>query len=148
MMIIVSACLAGVNCKYDGGNNYNEKIVKLVKQRKAIPVCPEQLGGFETPRLPAEILGGSGEDVLSGKAKVVRKNGEDVSKAFIKGAYETLKIAKLIDCDKAILKSRSPSCGFGEIYDGSFSGKRIKGKGVTAALLESNGIKVKTEETI
>jgi uncharacterized protein YbbK (DUF523 family) len=104
------------------------------------------LGGCATPRLPAEIQDGEGKDVLEGKAKVVRKDGTDVSGEFIKGAEEVLKIAKFMNINMAILKARSPSCGKGSIYDGAFSGTLKKGNGVTAELLERNGIKVVTEE--
>lgn len=147
-MIIVSACLVGLNCKYNGGSNYNEKIAKLVKEKKAIPVCPEQLGGLSTPRTPAEIIRGSGEDVLAGKARVKTKDGEDVTDRFIKGARETLKVAELAGCKKAVFKAKSPSCGYGKIYNGRFTNSLIKGNGVAAALLEKHGIKIYTEESI
>ena len=147
-MYIVSACLCGVNCKYNGGNNYNEKIDKLAKEGKAVLICPEQLGGLPTPRVPAEISGGSAADVLKGKARVINKDGEDVTKHFIKGAEESLKIAKAAGCKIAILKSKSPSCGCGKVYDGTFSGSLKKGNGVTAELFLKNGIKVITEEEI
>ncbi|MCX7745441.1 MAG: DUF523 domain-containing protein [Clostridia bacterium] len=147
-MIIVSACLAGVNCKYNGGNNVNEYVRKLVAQGKAIPVCPEQLGGFGTPRLTTEISGGTGAEVLDGICKVIRKTGEDVAEGFIRGAYEVLKIAETVGAKKAIMKSKSPSCGFGKIYDGSFSGNLIDGNGVTAELLKRKGIEVVTERDI
>ncbi|MCQ2911721.1 MAG: DUF523 domain-containing protein [Clostridia bacterium] len=131
-MYIVSACLAGVDCKYSGGNNFNEKIEKLVKEGKAVLVCPEQLGGLKTPRDPSEQQGD----------KVVTDKGIDVTNEYNKGAIETLKIAKMCGADTAILKSRSPSCGCGEIYDGTFSGTKIAGDGVTTKLLLENGIKV------
>ena len=135
-MYIVSACLAGVNCKYNGGNNIDDHIVKLVEEGKAILVCPEQLGGLPTPRLPSEIV------EKDGVRKVKTTKGEDVTDQFIKGAEETLNIAKMMKIEKAILKSRSPSCGYGKIYDGTFS-KTIKdGNGFTADLLEKNGIKI------
>ena len=135
-MYIVSACLAGVNCKYNGGNNIDDHMVKLVEEGKAILVCPEQLGGLPTPRLPSEIV------EKDGVRKVKTTKGEDVTDQFIKGAEETLNIAKMMKIEKAILKSRSPSCGYGKIYDGTFS-KTIKdGNGFTADLLEKNGIKI------
>lgn len=146
--IIVSACLAGVNCKYNGGNNLNEDIKKMVSTGKAIPVCPEQLGGCATPRPAAEISGGTGADVLDGKGRVIRKNREDITGEFIKGAREVLKIAELTGAKKAILKSKSPSCGCGLIYDGTFSGKLVEGNGVTTELLKRNGIEVVTENDI
>ena len=106
------------------------------------------MGGCATPRLPAEIQAGEGKDVLEGRAKVVRKDSADVSREFVKGAEEVLKIAKLMNIDMAILKARSPSCGKGNIYDGAFSGSLKKGNGVTAELLERHGVKVITEEEI
>jgi len=147
-MIMISACLAGVNCKYNGGNNATEHFIKLVKNGNAILVCPEQLGGLSTPRSPSEIIGGNGVEVLKGKARVVTKEGKDVTDEFVKGAHETIKIAKLYGINKAILKARSPSCGVNAIYDGSFTSKQIEGDGVTAALLIQNGIEVLSEESI
>ncbi len=132
-MIIVSACLAGINCRYDGTNCLNEEVRELVEKGRAVPVCPEQLGGLATPRMPADIKGGSGNDVLTGKAAVIDGNSDDISSRFIKGARETLKIARMIRAEKAILKSRSPSCGCGK------DGKPI---GVTAALLKDNEIDI------
>ncbi|MDI3534569.1 MAG: hypothetical protein PWQ82_934 [Thermosediminibacterales bacterium] len=145
-MILVSACLTGLCCKYNGGSNYNEKVYKLVEMRKAIPFCPEQLGGLPTPRPPSEIINGDGKDIFLGKAKVINSSGEDVTQKFIKGAEESLKLAKTMRVKKAILKSRSPSCGCGMIYDGTFSGRKKKGNGVTAELFMQNGIEVITEE--
>lgn len=148
-MIIVSACLCGVNCKYSGGNNLNEKVVCLFKQGKAILVCPEQMGGLSTPRPPSEIVGGTGADVLDGRCRVMAINcQDDVTDEFIKGAEETLRLAKECGASFAVLKSRSPSCGHGTIYDGSFMGRKIDGNGVTAELLERNGIRVITEEEL
>ncbi|MGG7164291.1 DUF523 domain-containing protein [Clostridium ihumii] len=148
-MILVSACLCGVNCKYNGENNLDERVLKLLQEGKAIPVCPEQLGGQETPRLAHEIVDGDGELVLKGEAKILSPDGkEDVTKEFVKGATETLNIAKNIGAQYAILKARSPSCGFGKIYDGTFSSNKIDGNGVTAELLHKNGIKIFTEENL
>jgi uncharacterized protein YbbK (DUF523 family) len=144
-MIIVSACLAGINCKYNGGNNLDTKIQELVAKGKAIPICPEQMGGLATPRPSAEILSGMGADVLDGKARIINKNEEDVTAKFLKGAGEVLKIAKISGAKRAILKAKSPSCGCGRIYDGTFSGRLIDGNGVTAELLIRNGIEVSTE---
>lgn len=145
-MILISACLAGVNCRYSGDSSKIEKIMKLVREKKAVLVCPEQLGGLSTPRLPCEIIDGSGEDVLNGKARVVNKEGEDVTAQFVKGAEETLEMAKMYDIKKAILKARSPSCGCGMIYDGSFTGRKKEGDGVLVALLKRNGIEVFDEQ--
>lgn len=137
-MYVVSACLAGVNCKYSGGNNLNEKIEKLVKEGKAILVCPEQLGGLSTPRDPSEQLGD----------KVVQDTGRDVTMEYNKGAEESLRIAKLYNCDKAILKSRSPSCGCGMVYDGTFSKTLVEGDGVTTKLFKENGIDIISSDDI
>ena len=137
-MILVSACLAGVNCRFDGRNKENIKIKELVEKGEAIPVCPEILAGLPTPRAPQEIING----------RVIDKNGEDLTECFEKGAKEVLRIANKNSCKKAILKSKSPSCGSGLICDGTFSGNLIKGDGVTAKLLKENGIEVLTENEI
>lgn len=137
-MKVVSACLAGFKCSWDGTSRPCQKIIKLVKEGKAIPVCPEQLGGLPTPRIPAEQKGD----------KVFGKNGKDLTKEFLKGAQEVLKIAKLNNCKEAILKSKSPSCGSNRVYDGTFSGKLVNGDGILAGLLKKNSIKVFTEEEI
>ncbi len=137
-MIIVSACLAGINCRYDGKNNSEQRIIEMVRNGKAIPVCPEQLGGLPTPRFAAEISG----------QKIITKNGKDVTDYFLKGALETLKIAKMVKCRKAILKSHSPSCGSGKIYNGTFSGKLIDGNGICAQILKNHNIVVVTENEI
>lgn len=147
-MILVSACLCGVNCKYSGGNNLNEKAVKLLEDGKALLVCPEQLGGLTTPRVPSEIVGGSGVDVLNGKAKVMSKEGKDVTEEFVKGAEETLALAKTVKAEYVILKAKSPSCGNGIIYAGHFNGDLREGEGVTTALLKKHGFKVITENDI
>lgn len=146
MKILVSACLLGTNCKYSGGNNLTQKVLELVKEHSLIPVCPEQLGGLTTPRKPCEIQDGDGSKVLEGEAKVLNNAGEDVTEQFVRGAQETLAIAKLYGCTAAILKGNSPSCGFGTIYDGSFSHIIKKGSGVAAQLLENNGLAVATDE--
>ncbi|OFI05774.1 hypothetical protein CLOACE_15410 [Clostridium acetireducens DSM 10703] len=145
-MILVSACLCGINCKYNGKNNLNKKILKLLNEGKVLMICPEQIGGLQTPREPCEIVGGTGADVLKGKSKVLSKSGKDCTKEFIKGAYESLKVAKKCNIKKAILKSKSPSCGYGSIYNGNFNGTNINGNGVTAELLSINGILVYNEE--
>ena len=130
--ILISACLIGLNCKYNGGNNENYKLVELMKEKDLIPICPEQLGGLKTPRASAERT----------QEKVLTKEGIDVTKEYQKGAEEVLKLAKKLNIKKAILKSRSPSCGIDEIYDGTFSHTLIKRDGVTAELLKKNGIEV------
>ena len=148
-MKLCSACLLGIKCAWDGKDRYkNEKVIELSKKEILIPVCPEQLGGLPTPRIPQEIQGCSGEKVLDNKCKVKNKSGEDVTKQFIKGAKETLKIAKLLGIKEFIAKSKSPSCGCGKTYDGTFSGKLIDGDGVTTALLKRNGIKVISERDL
>lgn len=147
-MIIISACLCGVDCRYNGGNNYNEKAYELFKEGNALLVCPEQLGGLSTPRHPAEISQGTAADVLSHRGKVINNQGEDMTDYFIKGAEETLKIAGAAQCTKAVLKSKSPSCGCGKIYNGEFKGILVKGNGVAAQLLLDNGIEVITEEDL
>ena len=144
-MILVSACLAGINCRYDGKNSLNKAVCGLVAGGGAIPVCPEQLGGLPTPRAPAEIKAGCGAGVLDGKCRVINKEGLDVTGNFIKGAEETLKIAVMVGVKKAVLKSGSPSCGCGRIHDGTFSGRMAEGNGVAAELLIREGIEVISE---
>lgn len=139
-MYLVSACLAGLNCKYDGGNNYNEDIMKLVKNGEAILVCPEQLGGLATPRFPSEVKN------ENGKRNVINNKGEDVTKNYERGAQETLELAKRLNIKKAILKARSPSCGCGLIYDGTFTKTKVEGNGITAQLLLDNGFEIFNEE--
>jgi len=119
-MILVSACLAGIKCRYDGKDNRCEYVIDLVSKGLAIPICPEQLGGLATPRDPAEQVGD----------KVISIQKADFTAAFEKGARETLRLAQLVGADSAILKQRSPSCGVSLIYDGSFEGKIIKGQGI------------------
>jgi len=148
-MRLISACLLGMKCAWDGKDNYrSDKAVKLLDSETLIPVCPEQLGGLKTPRAPQEIQGGSGEDVLDGKCKVLNKDGEDVTRQFVAGAEETLRIVRQFHIEEFIGKSNSPSCGCGQIYDGTFSQKLIAGDGVAAALLKRNGIRVVTEEDL
>ncbi len=132
MKIMVSACLLGQNCKYNGGNNLNEKVMRLLRSHEVIPVCPEIAGGLPVPRTPCEIVNG---EILSAK-------GESKDREFRKGAAECLGIAKEKDIDLAILQSRSPSCGVKQVYDGSFSGKLIDGMGVFASMLKENGFRV------
>ena len=138
MKILVSACLLGHNCKYNGGNNYSAAIESFCKGHEVIPVCPEQLGGLPTPRTPSERL----ED------KVITADGQDVTRAFFNGAQAALKIAMENHAELAILQSRSPSCGSGRIYDGSFSGAQRDGWGVTAELLREDGILIFGESRV
>ncbi len=137
-MKIVSACLAGINCRYDCKSCENKKVVELVKQGEAIPVCPEQLGGLSTPREKHEIR----------NSRVISESGKDRTEEFLRGAQEALKIAKLAGCKEAILKSKSPSCGCGKIYDCNFSGNLVEGDGFFTKLLKQNKINIKNEEEI
>ena len=139
-MILVSACLAGIDCAWDGKNRAALEIRELVDKKLAVAICPEVLGGRTIPRMRTEIKDGSGDDVLNGRAKVYDESGKDVTGEFLKGAYAALEIAKEYHVKKAILKSKSPSCGIGKIYDGSFEGDLVDGDGVTAALLKRAGI--------
>ncbi|MCX5773658.1 MAG: DUF523 domain-containing protein [Fusobacteria bacterium] len=136
--ILCSACLLGISCRFDGKSKLNEKITALAHTHILIPICPEQLSGLPTPRPPSEIL----------KKEVFNISGDNLSLSFEKGAEEVLKIAKLLNSKTAILKSRSPSCGKGEIYDGTFSSTVILGNGITAQKLLDNGILVYCEEEI
>ncbi|KGE20192.1 DUF523 domain-containing protein [Paenibacillus wynnii] len=147
-MLLVSSCLAGLEVRYNGTHSLNHRIHELVREGKAMMVCPELLGGLSTPREPAEIVGGDGEDVLNGTARVRIESGRDVTDAFIKGAYETLRIAKEVGASIVVLKQNSPSCGSTHIYNGEFSNTKIPGYGVTAALLIRNGIKVISENNL
>ena len=130
--LLVSACLLGENCKYSGGNNYTPAVEALKEKFDVIPICPEQMGGLPTPRIPAERVG----------EKVLTREGADVTAEYRKGAEDALAIAKANGVKFAVLQERSPSCGSECVYDGTFSGKLIPGQGVTAQLLEENGIKV------
>ena len=132
MKIAVSACLLGENCKYNGGNNYSEKLIEYIKGHEVISICPEVLGGLSIPREAAEIVNGI----------VSNKDGTSVDKEFRKGAEIALEIIKEQQVDLVILQSRSPSCGVNTIYDGSFSGKIIPGQGLFANSLQENGIKI------
>lgn len=136
--ILVSACLLGVRCRYDGGSKPQEPLLRLMEKYTLIPVCPEQLGGLSTPRLPSERIAD----------RVVMNDGTDVTEAYRRGAEEALRLARLFGCRLAVLKERSPSCGSGTIYDGSFSGRLTGGDGVTAALLRENGIAVYGESAL
>ena len=143
---IISACLIGKNCFYDGTSRHKPEIRDLVDRGEAIALCPEELGGLKTPRPPSEIFSGSGEDVLKGKAYVFNKQGKDITINLIKGCREFLNIAKECAVKKAILKSKSPCCGRGRIYDGTFKDRLRKGNGIAAELLLRNGIEVVTDE--
>ncbi|MEO2205707.1 DUF523 domain-containing protein [Paenibacillus pabuli] len=145
MKYLVSSCLAGVACRYNGTASLDEKIQELVAQEQAMMVCPELLGGFSTPREPAEIIGGTGKDVLAGIAQVIEKGGRDVTDLYIKGAYQTLEWAKRLDVTCIVLKEFSPSCGTQAIYDGNFANHKVQGEGVTSVLLRQEGYEVISE---
>lgn len=136
--VLVSACLLGLNCKYDGENNRNEKVLEYIKDKEVIPVCPEIFGGLQTPRIPSEIVGD----------KVLNREKIDVTKEYQKGAEETLYLAKLFNVKKALLKESSPSCGSNTIYDGTFSKNKKEGMGITAKLLKENGIEIISEKEL
>ena len=138
MNILISACLLGVNCRYNATGKMIPELEELISKHLLIPICPEQLGGLSTPRSPAEIRGES----------VINKDSVDLTAEFIRGAEETLKLAKIYNCKFAILKERSPSCGSGKIYDGTFSKTIVDGDGFTAKLLKENGIKIIGETEI
>ena len=146
--VLVSACLAGRACRFDGSANPDDEVARLVAGGRAVLVCPEVDGGLGTPRPPAEIVGGDGAGVLAGTARVVTREGADVTDAYVAGARRALAAAQETGARTAILKSRSPSCGKGGIYDGSFSRTLHAGDGVTAALLRANGIDVLSDEEI
>ncbi len=137
-MKLCSACLLGIECRYDGKSGLNEKVIKLAKREILVPVCPEQLGGLPTPREPIELRDG----------KAITKSGKDVTEKLKRGAQQVLKLVKLFGIKEAIMKQGSPSCGCGRIYDGSFSGTLVEGDGVTAALLKKNGVKVISDEEV
>lgn len=132
MNILVSACLLGVRCRYDGASKPNEAVLRLMEEHTLIPICPEQLGGLATPRMPAERQGDA----------VRTQSGTDVTEQYRRGAEEALRLCRLYGCEAAVLKERSPSCGAGVVYDGTFSGTLTAGDGVAAELLTANGIPV------
>jgi uncharacterized protein YbbK (DUF523 family) len=136
--VLVSACLAGLYCRYSGEAEPFEPVVDMVRKGLAVPFCPEVHGGLPTPRRPCEILGD----------KVVDADGADRTAEFLRGAEEGLRLAALLGCREAVLKSRSPSCGSGEVYDGTFSSTRVPGDGLFARLLKAHGITVRTEEDL
>ena len=137
MKILISACLLGVSCKYNGGDNLCPDLLKLAREHIVLPVCPEQLGGLPTPRPPAECLGG----------RVLTQDGRDVTEFYQKGALETVRLSRLLGAEAAVFKARSPSCGCGARYDGSFTHTVIPENGMTAEALLSLGLPVYTEST-
>lgn len=137
-MILVSACLIGMSCRYDGSDNKEDRVLSYLEGKEWMPVCPEQMGGLKTPRDPAEIT----------KDKVVSKSGEDVTAEFIRGADEVARLARMVGASEAILKSRSPSCGSGQIYDGTFSKVLVPGDGLTVRALKKMNVCVKSEDDL
>jgi uncharacterized protein YbbK (DUF523 family) len=138
MRILVSACLMGVPCRYDGDSRLYADVEKLLRRHTCIPICPEQMGGLPTPRPPAELRDG----------RVYFVDGIEVTAPFRRGAAAVLDLAKMSDCQAAVLKETSPSCGSGLIYDGTFSRRLIQGYGVTAEVLKAAGIRVYGESEI
>ena len=138
MRILVSACLMGVNCRFDGKSNLMPRLEELMAKHDCIPVCAELYGGLSTPRTPAEICGD----------KLITRDGRDVTANFVKGAAEVARMAKIYDCKVAILKENSPSCGSGKVYDGTFSKTLVEGDGLTAKALKELGLTVYGESQI
>lgn len=144
----VSACLIGEKCRYDGNDSLNMKVVNFLKGKNFIAFCPEVLGGLPTPRIPAEIKGGDGKNVLKGECKIINKNGEDVTDYYLVGAKAVLEILKKHRVNLVIARQLSPACGKGKIYDGSFTGNIIEGNGIATQLLLNEGICVITEDNL
>lgn len=147
--IMMSACLLGVNCNYKGGCSFDftkdSHLWSILSSKyNIIPICPEQRGGLPTPRIPSELLN-KASDIELGKGKIVSKTGADVTANFVKGAVETLRLARLYSVQFAVLKSKSPSCGTKSVYDGSFNGILVDGQGYTAYLLNKAGIRTVDE---
>lgn len=136
--ILVSACLLGIGCRYDGEHKADERIIALGKKYNLIPFCPEIYGGLSTPRVPSERVG----------TRVMMKDGRDVTENYIRGAEEAYRLCVLFGITKAVLKEKSPSCGMGKIYDGTFSGILTDGNGVTAEYLVNKGIEVIGENDV
>ena len=141
-MVLVSACLTGKKCRYDGEGCFNRALMEKIEKKDMISVCPEYMARLPVPRTPAEISGGDGNDVLDGKARVYSKDGKDLTREFIDGAEAALALCLRHGVKEAFLKTQSPSCGVGTIYDGTFTGTLVDGTGVTAALLMRHGIGV------
>lgn len=146
--VLVSACLAGRACAYDGSHRARDEILRLVREGRAVLVCPEEEGGLPTPRPAAEIDGGDGHDVLDGSARVRTDADEDVTDAYVRGAQIAVDRAAEHGCATAILKARSPACGCGAVYDGTFSGRLCEGDGVAAAALRRAGVRVVVDDDL
>lgn len=147
-MIVVSSCLAGMKVRYNATDSMDTNIQLLVEAKKAVTVCPELLGGFTIPREPAEIVGGNGDDVLEGNARVVELSGKDVTEMYIQGAYQALRMAQDLGALLIVLKEGSPSCGSAMIYNGEFNNGKQAGFGVTTALLRREGYTVISEHEL
>ncbi|MBR6184717.1 MAG: DUF523 domain-containing protein [Clostridia bacterium] len=139
MRLLVSACLLGLCCRYDGGSKPCPAVIAFADKNEIVPVCPEQLGGLPTPRPPAEI---------QKNGRVMNREGQDVTAAYEKGAEEALRLCRMLHCEGAVLKARSPSCGCENVYDGSFSGVLIPGQGIAAQRLAAAGIPLWSEENL
>ena len=149
MKIVVSRCLLGETCRYDArsSDDLRRTLTKAgFTSSDIVSICPDSDGGMTTPRLPSEIQGGDGADVLAGRARVLMKNGTESTEYFVKGARLALDAAKAANCHLALLKAKSPSCGCGRVYDGTFSGTLRPGDGVTVALFKKHGIRVVSEQ--
>ena len=144
-MIIVSACLLGIKCRYNGESRPDEDLLSSVSKELFIPVCPEQLGGLPTPRVPSEIITGDGFDVLDGRSGIVDTTGRDVTDCFLRGANEIMRIVELLGISTAIMKEKSPSCGVCHIKRNE---SIIRGSGVTSALLTQKSIRVISSDRI
>ena len=144
-MIIVSACLLGFNCRYDGQSRPDEDLLSSALRKLFVPVCPEQLGGLSTPRVPCEIISGDGLDVLEGKSRILSSSGSDVTDCFLRGANEVMRLVALLEISTAIMKEKSPSCGVCHIKRNS---SIVQGSGVTSALLAKRGIRVISSDRI
>lgn len=147
--ILVSRCLLGHRVRYDGGaSGPFDQLQQWLDEGRVVPLCPEVAGGLPTPRAAAEIPGGLGSEVLEGQAAVITTDGEDVSEQFLRGAYQALELVRKHDIRIAVLKANSPSCGNLLTYDGTFSGVKVSGEGVTAALLKRHGVQVFSEREL
>jgi len=146
--IVVSACLLGFKCRWDGESRPCEKLIDLYKKGEILPICPEELGGLSTPRIPSEVKCGDGSGVVKGVNFVFDKNGKDVTKNFLIGAEKAVELAKKFGATGFLGKSKSPSCGSGCTYDGTFTGKLIKGDGVAVAFFKKNKFNILTENDI
>lgn len=144
-VVLVSACLLGVACRYNGTSKRYDNVVEYVKDKRFVPVCPESFSGLPVPRLPAEFDHGDGTTLRSGKNRLLMRDGKDVTRAFLRGASEAMKIARLSGASLAVLKDRSPSCGVYEVYN---QGRIVQGVGCFTALLLLDGIKVQSEKEV